>query len=122
MLEVSGAVIGSAFVEAVTPKWYSHVSIWNAVPADCLVWFLYGLVVGPHWQGQGWGQKLLNGIRAQNYLASSAVLTLDCWAGNSKLRRFYADAGFTLLGEFPENDYWVAAFGWTAPSSTVVGF
>ena len=120
VLEVSGVVIGSAFVEPVTPKWYSRVAFWNADPVDFLVYFLYGLVVEPYWQGQGWGRQLLNGIRAHNYFTAPAVLTLDCWAGNDKLRRFYADAGFTLLGEFPEDDYWIAAFGWAAPSSPVI--
>ena len=119
VLEVSGAVIGSAFVEPVTPHWFCQDD-WDAAPAGCPAWFLSGLVVEPHWQGQGWGYKLLNGIRAQKRFASPAVLTLDCWAGNDTLRRFYANAGFTLLGEFPEDDYWVAAFGWTAPSSSVI--
>ena len=110
VLEVYGSVIGSAFVEPVTPDRFPQIAAWKAVQEGCSAWFLYGLVIHPEHQGWKWGRVLLHGICRQENLAASAVLLLDCWAGNAKLRRFYADAGFDLHGVFPEDDYEVAVF------------
>ncbi len=110
VLEVAGGVIGSAFVEAVTPERFPQTAAWNVVPVGCPAWFLYGLVIHPEHQGRQWGRVLLHGICRQKKLAAPAVLLLDCWAGNAKLCRFYTDAGFVLHGVFPEEDYEVAVF------------
>ena len=112
VLELAGSVIGSAFVEPVTPKRFSQIAAWDAVPDDISAWFLYGLVIHPEHQGQKWGQVLLHDICRQEKFASPAMLLLDCWAGNAKLRCFYADAGFALHGVFPEEDFEVAVFRW----------
>jgi hypothetical protein len=37
--------------------------------------------------------------------ALSGAIVLDCWAGNSKLRDFYQQAGFTSHGIFAVEDY-----------------
>lgn len=108
-LEVSGVVIGSAFVEPATPKRFPQISSWNAVPDDYSGWFLYGLVIHPERQGQGWGRALLDGICQKLELTAPSML-LDCWAGNTKLRCFYIDAGFDLHGIFPEAGYEIAVF------------
>ncbi len=110
VLEVSGSVIGSAFVEPVTPKRFPQIASWNAVAGCRPAWFLYGLVVHPEHQGRKWGRVLLHGICRQEKLAAPAVLLLDCWAGNANLRRFYTDTGFYLHGVFPEEEYEVAVF------------
>ena len=110
VLEVSGRVLGSAFVEPVTPEQFPQISAWKAVPEGYPAWFLYGLVIHPEHQGQKWGQVLLHGICREEKFAFPAMLLLDCWAGNDTLRRFYADAGFVLHGVFPEEEYEVAVF------------
>ena len=110
VLEVSGSVIGGAFVEPVTPIRFPQIADWNVVPGGWAAWFLYGLVIAPEHQGRKWGGILLDGICRQKKFTPPAVLLLDCWAGNSKLRRFYMEAGFTLHGVFPEQDYKVAVF------------
>ena len=110
VLEVAGSVLGSAFVEPVTPQRFPQIAGWEAVPGDCAAWFLYGLVIHPAHQGRQWGRVLLHGICRQEELAPPAVLLLDCWACNAKLCRFYANAGFELHGVFPEEDYTVAVF------------
>ncbi len=110
VLEVSDSVIGSAFVEPVTSGRFPQVAAWNVVSGGYPTWFLYGLVIHPQHQGRSWGQRLLHGICRQENLAAPAMLLLDCWAGNAKLRRFYADAGFDLHGVFPEEDYEIAVF------------
>jgi len=110
VLEVCGVVIGSAFVEPVTPERLPQIVDWNAVPDGCSAWFLYGLVVHPEHQGEGWGRVLLDSICRQLKPNAPAVLLLDCWAGNAKLRGFYTDAGFALHGVFPESDFEIAVF------------
>ena len=110
MLEQLDRIIGSAFVEPMTPERFPQISSWNAVPAGCFAWFLYGLIISPDFQGQGLGRVLLDGICRQQAFAAPAVLLLDCWAGNAKLRQFYLKAGFEFLGEFPEEDYEIAVF------------
>ena len=115
VLETFAGILGSVFVEPVTPERFPQITHWDVAPDGCPVCFLYGLVIDPVRQGQGWGRTLLDGLRHRQAFAAPAVLTLDCWAGNGKLRRFYSEAGFRLHGEFPESDYQVAVFRWTAP-------
>ncbi len=110
VLEVDDRILGSAFVEPVTPERFPQIAGWNIAPDGCPVWFLYGLVIDPDAQGRGWGRVLLHSLCSQEAFAPPAVLTLDCWAGNQKLRRFYTDAGFQLHGVFPEEDYQIAVF------------
>ena len=110
VLEVDGVVIGSAFVEPVAPERFPQIASWDAIPDGCPAWFLYGLVVSPDRQGQSWGRLLLQAICCQAAFAPPAVLLLDCWAGNQKLRRFYSESGFYLHGVFPEGDYEIAVF------------
>ena len=109
VLETSDNPFGGAFMEPVTPERFPQIGGWGVADANRPLWFLYGLVIDPVWQGQGWGLVLLQGLCRQ---AAPGILTLDCWAGNKRLRRFYTDAGFCLHGEFPENDYRIAVFTW----------
>lgn len=120
-LEVSGQLIGSAFVEPVTPTRFPQIASWNAVPAGYAAWFLYGLVIRAAFQGKGFGRVLLGGICHQETFTPPAVLLLDCWAGSHKLRQFYSEAEFESCGEFPEEDYRIAVFrrGLNATTGTV---
>ena len=113
-LEANGSILGGVFVEPVTPERFPQVVGWDVAPVGRPLWFLYGLVIGPAWRGRGWGRALLDGLREQEAFAAPAVLTLDCWAGNRKLRRFYSEAGFRLHGVFPEGNYQIAVFRWAA--------
>lgn len=110
VLEQSGSLVGSAFVEPVTPQRFPQIASWNAVPAGHAAGFLYGLVISPASQGHGLGRVLLDGICCQEVFPAPAVLLLDCWASNAKLRQFYLSAGFEFCGEFPEEDYRIAVF------------
>ena len=110
VLEVCGVVIGSAFVEPVTPERLPQIVDWNAVPDGCSAWFLYGLVVHPEHQGEGWGRVLLDSICRQDKFRLPGTLLLDCWAGSTKLRHFYTDSGFDLHSVFPESGFEIAVF------------
>lgn len=71
--------------------------------------YLYRIAVSPHYQGTGTGRALCEW--AQNHsLGRKMRLYLDCWAGNEKLRAFYAQAGFHSVGDFPEEDYMITVF------------
>lgn len=109
VLETADAVLGGAFVEPVTPERFPQIGGWGVADQNRPLWFLYGLVIDPPRQGQGWGRVFLQGLCRQ---AAPGILILDCWAGNEALRRFYTDAGLRLHGEFPENDYRIAVFTW----------
>lgn len=63
----------------------------------------------PSLQGKGLGKVFLREVLEA--LGEEGVC-LDCWAGNEKLRGFYGECGFELIGVWPEEDYEIAVFGW----------
>ncbi|GER90253.1 hypothetical protein KDW_44150 [Dictyobacter vulcani] len=111
VLEGTQGLLGSVFVRPVTPEKLPHLITWQLTDSELHPWFLQKLALEPEQQGRGLGFSFLAGVRtliAQR--DPQAHIVLDCWAGNDKLRTFYARAGFTLHGEFPEKDYQVAVF------------
>jgi GNAT superfamily N-acetyltransferase len=100
--------LGSVFVEPVT---VGDLERWKLDDPALKPWFLHKLMLEPGEQGHGLGAHFLRGIKA--YVASrqpGAIIVLDCWAGNDKLRDFYTRAGFKLQGVFPANGFEVAVF------------
>ncbi len=100
--------LGSVFVEPVT---VGSLGRWRLDDATLKPWFLHKLMLEPEEQGRGLGAHFLEGIKA--YVTSQqpgAIIVLDCWAGNDKLRDFYTRAGFKLHGVFPANGFEVAVF------------
>ena len=73
-------------------------------------WFLHALMIEPEFQGHGLGKVFLREALEMMDQESEGVVLLDCFAGNEKLRAFYASVGFVLLREVPEEDYMVAVF------------
>jgi GNAT superfamily N-acetyltransferase len=71
--------------------------------------YLSQLAVHPRYQGQGVGAQILGFAQACSQRCGVA-LYVDCWAGNAKLRAFYAAHGFEGVGDFPEADYFVHVF------------
>ncbi len=79
----------------------------NPCDKDGLYW--YHLAVhrdfdkfGLGYQACRWVQNLAKKIRKNIYF--------DCWRGNKSMINYYTFNGFTPLGEFPEEDYFVYAF------------
>ena len=109
------AIVGSAFVEAVTVRRMSVLARWGIDDSASPLWFLHTLVIEPTAQGRGLGHVLLDGVKAAVATPGPAAIVLDCWAGNGTLRAFYGRAGFQLRGIFPEADYTIAVFTWYSP-------
>lgn len=118
VLDDGGTPIGGVFVEpaasAVTPLLAQELAALGLSELGERLWWLQKLMVEPDRRGQGLGPLLLAGVQQMMAGHANAVIALDCWAGNTKLREFYAAAGFRLRGEFAADGYSVAAFTWSA--------
>lgn len=71
--------------------------------------YFYHLAVHPAYSGSGLGKEICKWV--QDFAkAENANIYFDCWAGNDFLKKFYTEAGFEYMGDFPEEDYFVSAF------------
>lgn len=68
--------------------------LWHDVPTSAA--YLHKLAVRRCAAGQGVSLALLRASEAWARAQGVRVIRLDCWAGNAKLRQFYANAGYTL--------------------------
>lgn len=118
VLVEDAALLGSVFVEAVTPRRLPALAQWGLDDVSPLR-YLHTLVIKPARQGHGLGQVLLDGVKADVATHGAAAIVLDCWAGNAALRAFYARNGFHPWGIFPEADYEIAVFIWRSMESVV---
>lgn len=112
---VLDAVVGGVFVECeqapVTPNLAAIFRTLKAPRAGGPRWWLQKLMIAPDRQSDGLGLVLLDGVKRHVASQGGGTIVLDCWAGNVKLRDFYARAGFRLHGEFhADGGYDVAAF------------
>ncbi len=60
--------------------------------------------------GSGAGQRLLDAACATAAGLGCTTLRLDCWAGNTRLRTFYAAAGFTYVDDIDVGAYIASRF------------
>lgn len=70
--------------------------------------YLYRIAILPVYQGKNLGERIVKYACAVAD-AAGKTLTLDCWAGNRNLRRFYAQY-FDYCGYFDENNYKISVF------------
>lgn len=82
--------------------------IWPDDPAGTV--YVRGLVIANKMRGQGLGVDMLHW--AQEYARQKGYrrLRLDCLAENRRLCRYYADYGFTFLGEGYSGSYTAALY------------
>lgn len=102
--------LGSVFVREVTPDSFEQFATWEFDKLAAPVYFLSKLMIEPAQQGHGLGASLLQGAVEAFARHKQGTLTLDCWAGNDKLRTFYVNNGFELYGIYPEDDFQVAVY------------
>lgn len=71
--------------------------------------YLHTIAIHPSYQGNNLG---LNIIQYVNNISETlgVDIYLDCWNGNSNLKRFYSNAGLDICGVFPEDDYEICIF------------
>lgn len=114
MLRSGREIVGVAFVEPVTAETLPALRRWGIEDSGRAVWRLRSLAIQPGSQGRGLGVRLLDGIKGLVGARGPALIVLDCWAGNDRLREYYSRAGFELHGVFPSRagDYEVAVFTW----------
>jgi ribosomal protein S18 acetylase RimI-like enzyme len=76
--------------------------------SDPIVWpefaeadavYVYNLAVRRAWTGRGLGRHLLDWAEQQAAALGRRYVRLDCFPGNTFLRRYYEDAGFIERGE-----------------------
>ena len=122
VLQAEQTIIGVTFVEPVTRETLPALERWCLAEPGPTVWYLRSLVIDHESQGRGLGPRLLDGIKEYVSALGPGVIVLDCWAGNHKLREFYARAGFELLGEFPSGEgFMLAVFAWRTPPAAPAG-
>lgn len=112
-----GDVAGCVFVRPLDASWRPSCPgngnegfTLHGFPAP--LWSLHSVMLLPEWQGKGFGRALVEGLlwnlRAEH--GDEGTVLLDCWAGNEKLRSFWARMGFIFVGELQEEDYKIALF------------
>ncbi|KXS93782.1 hypothetical protein AC579_3359 [Pseudocercospora musae] len=68
-------------------------------------------MLDPSHQSRGLGKGFVGDyVKHLQQEFGRGTIILHCWAGNDKLRDFYARAGLTFAAVVPENDYEVAVF------------
>ncbi len=78
-------------------------------PEDKEGLYWYHLAVHPDYHKLGIGYRACRWV--QNYAKEiNRNIYFDCWRGNKSLINYYTFNGFTPLGTFPEEDYFVYAF------------
>jgi ribosomal protein S18 acetylase RimI-like enzyme len=76
----------------------SDEEVWpGAAPEDGL--YLHSLAVRRSVAGHGVAEMLLAWARVATAARGRLELRLDCWAGNERLRRYYAEQGFHYRGD-----------------------
>jgi GNAT superfamily N-acetyltransferase len=80
---------------------------WEGHPGRAL--YLHALSVSREDAGQGLGRRILDWATETAGRRGMQYLRLDCSAANGRLRQYYLDAGFTLVGSHPKQT-WPALF------------
>ncbi|MDN3956058.1 GNAT family N-acetyltransferase [Sporolactobacillus laevolacticus] len=71
--------------------------------------YLNKIAILPEYQGKNIGAIIIDYACSFSHNLNK-TLYLDCWAGNDKLKAFYAGHGFKYLGDFPEDDYYISVY------------
>jgi len=87
---------------------WADPDVWGEQPPNA--GYLHSLAVDRAFAGQGLGAALLDAAADQVRAAGRAYLRLDCWAGNTMLRGYYAGLGFTPRGEVYMTTFSAALF------------
>jgi ribosomal protein S18 acetylase RimI-like enzyme len=84
--------------------------LWTGMPGAAR--YIHKLAISRHAAGQGVSRALLRAAEAHVAAQGYPSARLDCWAGNTALRRFYTNAGYTLraiVTETTDEETWECA-------------
>jgi GNAT superfamily N-acetyltransferase len=115
LLLLNGQRIASVLVDPLDGTFPNTAEIqhvaWGVLSLPRPHWYLHALMLEPAEQGKHFGLTFLDRVlQLIKTKYRSGTVVLDCWAGNTKLRRFYEDAGFKYQGDFPENDWEISVY------------
>ncbi|PVH79154.1 hypothetical protein DL98DRAFT_572633 [Cadophora sp. DSE1049] len=103
--------IGSVAISPFSPSSGHGSGSWGVDEICGETWYLHSLMLEPSLQGNGLGKDFVKeAVKILGQRHGAGTLVLDCWAGNKKLREFYDEVGFGLVGIFPEEEYEIAVF------------
>lgn len=72
--------------------------VWPRASGDTAL-YLENLVLDRNWSHQNFGQEMLEWAEREAAVRGKAHLRLDCFAGNSFLRRYYERLGYADMGQ-----------------------
>ncbi|KAF2486246.1 acyl-CoA N-acyltransferase [Neohortaea acidophila] len=71
--------------------------------------YVHTVMLRPEVQGRGLGRQFFTDV-VELLRPCGGTILLDCWAGNDKLREFYAKCGCRFVATLREEDYYIAVF------------
>lgn len=77
--------------------------VWRESPGEA--GYVHNLAVAPGFHGQGMGRILLDRAEALIEGEGRSRARLDCVLGNERLRSYYSEAGYRLVGERLDERY-----------------
>jgi GNAT superfamily N-acetyltransferase len=96
LARLDGGPVGMAILQE------ADEDTWGTRPDNAV--YLHGLRVLRAFAGQGLGRAILCWAEGQVAARGRIYLRLDCKADNAKLRAYYEDAGFRLVGAKTDED------------------
>ncbi|HEY0737811.1 MAG TPA: GNAT family N-acetyltransferase [Herpetosiphonaceae bacterium] len=90
------AILGTIVIVAAPPAYSAQE--WNQTPRTAL--YLKAFTTDRRYAGQDLGRLMLDWVERLARSQGIEWLRLDCWAGNTALRRYYRRQGFEERGEF----------------------
>ncbi|MFJ7631210.1 GNAT family N-acetyltransferase [Streptomyces sp. NPDC097595] len=82
--------------------WWDDLPAWGEQPP--VAGYVHRLMVDRVTAPSGAGLIMLAEAERRIFVAGRAICRLDCLANNTRLRRYYEDAGYTVVGEQPSKN------------------
>ena len=84
---------------------------WHTTDLNPACVYFYRFALAKHKIGKNIGSVVYRAIEKFIVLGlGKSVIRLDCWAGNTFLKKFYESHQFIHQGDFPESDYQISLY------------
>jgi GNAT superfamily N-acetyltransferase len=108
-IDGTNELVGCVMVRVIDENFFPSSSNFSVADYPKPWSYLHSMMLVPEAQGQGSGLKVFEDVMEMLAPGGGTAL-LDCWAGNDKLRSFYARAACQYVATLPEEDYEIAVF------------